>query len=42
MFLDCFDILMLKINFLKNYLDIFLNEKYFEKHLLIKNQTNTK
>jgi len=36
-FLDCFDLLILKINFKKlkkYYYDIFLNKKYFKKQLL--------
>jgi hypothetical protein len=34
MFLYCFDIVILKINFKnkkKNYFNVFLNEKYFKK-----------
>jgi hypothetical protein len=30
-FLDCFDVLILKINFLKKYFDAFSSEKHFEK-----------
>jgi len=34
-FLDYFDMLMLKIIFLKYYYNIFLNKKYFKKHVKI-------
>ena len=34
MFLGCFNVLVLKINFLKNYFDVFSNEKHFKKQSL--------
>jgi len=42
MFLDCFNILILKIIFKnkKNYFDIFLSKNYFEKQLLQHFQTH--
>jgi hypothetical protein len=42
MFLDHFDMVILKIIFFKkNYFNIFLSEKYFEKQLQLYSQTDS-